>query len=48
MTTSRRYVAVYPDGRRMELEAISRDAAITAARELFGPGLVRVVEGGEW
>lgn len=46
--SSRRYVAVYPNGRRMELEAISREAALLAARELFGPGLVRVVEGGQW
>jgi hypothetical protein len=44
----RRYIAMYPDGRRMELEAISRDAALLAARELFGPGLVRVVPAGQW
>ena len=46
--STRRYIAHYIDGRRMELEAISRDAAITAARELFGSGLVRVVPAGQW
>ena len=46
--TPRRYIAHYPDGRRMELEAISRESALLAARELFGPGLVRVVPAGQW
>jgi uncharacterized coiled-coil DUF342 family protein len=44
----RRYIAHYIDGRRMELEAVSRDAALLAARELFGPGLVRVMPAGQW
>lgn len=48
MTIPRRYVAVYPDGSRHQIEAISREAAWLAARELFGPGLIRVIEGGEW
>ena len=44
----RRYIAMYPDGRRMELDAVSRESALLAARELFGPGLVRVVPAGQW
>jgi hypothetical protein len=48
MSAPRRYLAVYPDGSRYQIEATSREAALLAARELFGPGLVRVVEGGEW
>jgi len=42
----RRYIAHYVDGSRHELEAISR-TALFAARELFGPGLVRVVAAGQ-
>jgi hypothetical protein len=44
----RRYIAMYTDGWRYELVAISRDAALLASRELFGPGLVRVVPAGQW
>lgn len=48
MATPRRYLALYADGRRHELEAVSKAAAITTALELFGAGLVRVVDAGEW
>jgi hypothetical protein len=44
----RRYLALYDDGRHHELEAMSKAAAITTAIELFGAGLVRVTEEGEW
>ena len=46
--TPRRYIAHYADGSRHELEATSRAGAISAALELFGAGLVRVTEEGEW
>lgn len=48
MGTTRRYLALYADGSRHELEATSKAAAITTALELFGAGLVRVVAAGEW
>ena len=48
MTTPRRYIAHYADGSRHELEATSKAGAISTALELFGAGLVRVTEEGEW
>jgi hypothetical protein len=44
----RRYIAHYADGSRHELEATSKAGAISTALELFGAGLVRVTEEGEW
>jgi hypothetical protein len=46
--TPRRYIAHYADGRRHKLEATSKTNATLAALELFGAGLVRVTEEGEW
>jgi hypothetical protein len=44
----RRYIAHYADGSRHELEATSKAGAISTALELFGAGLARVTEEGEW
>lgn len=48
MSTPRRYIAHYADGSRHELEATSKAGATLAALELFGAGLVRVTDEGEW
>lgn len=45
--TPRRYLALLPDGTAARLHAVTRAAAILAARELF-PNVVRVVPDGDW
>jgi hypothetical protein len=48
MTPPPRYIAHYADGSRHDLEATSKAGATLAALELFGAGLARVTEEGEW
>lgn len=48
MTSPRRYIALCCNGSRYQLEALNREAALLAARELLGSKLARLVEDGEW